>query len=86
MRLSKQLGQIFQLANEFHNDESDSVGVAVDVCLGPSNKIKSPLRNTSKRALTCSGRESNPYGHFCPRDFKSRVSTYSTTRAVRMQR
>ena len=37
---------------------------------------------TSKRDLTCSGRESNPYGHFCPRDFKSRVSTYSTTRAV----
>ena len=27
----------------------------------------------------CSGRESNPYGHCCPRDFKSRVSTYSTT-------
>ena len=29
----------------------------------------------------CSGRESNPYGHFCPQDFKSCVSTYSTTRA-----
>ena len=28
-----------------------------------------------------SGRESNPYGHFCPQDFKSCVSTYSTTRA-----
>ena len=28
-----------------------------------------------------SERESNPYGHFCPRDFKSRVSTYSTIRA-----
>ena len=34
----------------------------------------------------CSGRESNPYGHCCPRDFKSRVSTYSTTRAIRVQR
>ena len=30
----------------------------------------------------CFGRESNPYGHCCPRDFKSRVSTYSTTKAV----
>ena len=29
-----------------------------------------------------SGRESNPYGHFCPQDFKSCVSTYSTTRAL----
>ena len=29
----------------------------------------------------CLGRESNPYGHFWPRDFKSRVSTYSTTKA-----
>ena len=34
----------------------------------------------------CFGRESNPYGHCCPRDFKSRVSTYSTTKAIRMQR
>ena len=32
-------------------------------------------------SLSCSGRESNPYGHFCPQDFKSCVSTYSTTRA-----
>ena len=47
---------------------------------------KIPLRITSKRDLMCSGRESNPYGHFCPRDFKSRVSTYSTTRAIRVQR
>ena len=39
MRLSKQIGQIFPLSNEFDNDESDSVGVAVDECLGPSNKI-----------------------------------------------
>ena len=29
----------------------------------------------------CSRRESNPYGHCCPQDFKSCVSTYSTTRA-----
>lgn len=27
-------------------------------------------------------RESNPHGHRCPRDFKSRVSTYSTTKAA----
>gem|GEM_PF-4441268 len=29
----------------------------------------------------CSGRESNPYGHFCPQDFKSGVYTNFTTRA-----
>ena len=34
----------------------------------------------TKRDL-CLGRESNPYGHCWPRDFKSRVSTYSTTKA-----
>ena len=36
-------------------------------------------------SLMCLGRESNPYGHFWPRDFKSRVSTYSTTKAIRVQ-
>ena len=30
MRLSKQIDQIFQLANEFHDDESDPVGMAMD--------------------------------------------------------
>jgi hypothetical protein len=30
MRLPKQLDQIFQLANEFDDDESDPVSVAVD--------------------------------------------------------
>ena len=30
MRLPKQLDQIFQLVDEFDDDESDSVGVAVD--------------------------------------------------------
>ena len=30
MRLSKQLDQIFQLANEFDDDESDSVSMTVD--------------------------------------------------------
>ena len=55
------------------------------LCHSEAN-AKIPLRITSKRDLTCSGRESNPYGHFCPRDFKSRVSTYSTTRAIRVQR
>lgn len=33
------------------------------------------------RDFWCSGRESNPYGHFCPRDFKSLLSTNSNTRA-----
>ena len=32
MRLPKQLDQIFQLANEFDDDESDSVSMAVDEC------------------------------------------------------
>ena len=32
MRLPKQLDQIFQLANEFDDDESDSVSVTVDEC------------------------------------------------------
>ena len=30
----------------------------------------------------CHGRESNPYGHCCPRDFKSRMSTSSITMAL----
>src|SRR5690606_36069593 len=30
-----------------------------------------------------SRRELNPHGHFCPQDFKSCVSTNSTTRAYR---
>ena len=32
MRLSKQIDQIFQLANEFHDDEFDPVGMAMDEC------------------------------------------------------
>ena len=32
MRLSKQLDQIFQLANEFDDDESDPVSMTVDEC------------------------------------------------------
>ena len=32
MRLSKQLDQIFQLVDEFHNDTSYPIGVAVDEC------------------------------------------------------
>ena len=34
----------------------------------------------------CFGRESNPYGHCCPQDFKSCVSTNSTTKAKRVQK
>jgi hypothetical protein len=33
--------------------------------------------------FVCPGRESNPHGRLWPRDFKSRVSTSSTTRARR---
>ena len=32
MRLPKQIDQIFQLANEFDDDESDPVSVTVDEC------------------------------------------------------
>ena len=32
MRLSKQLDQIFQLVDEFHNDTSYPVGMTVDEC------------------------------------------------------
>ena len=32
MRLSKQIDQIFQLVDEFDDDESDSVGMTVDEC------------------------------------------------------
>ena len=31
-----------------------------------------------RRAIMCSGRESNPYGHFCPRDF---LATLAFTQA-----
>ena len=40
------------------------------------------MRLDFRKFILCFGRESNPYGHFCPRDFKSRVSTYSTTKAA----
>ncbi len=43
---------------------------------------RNPLKN-QEIPFQCFGRESNPYGHFWPRDFKSRVSTYSTTKANR---
>ncbi len=29
----------------------------------------------------CLGRGSNPYGHYCPKDFKSFLSTNSNTKA-----
>ncbi len=44
---------------------------------------RNPLKN-QEIPFQCFGRESNPYGHFWPRDFKSRVSTYSTTKANRI--
>ena len=56
----------------------------------PSRAGKKPgtKKNVHKencaRKRVCSRRESNPYGHFCPQDFKSCVSTYSTTRAVQI--
>ena len=46
---------------------------------------KNPSWIFFQEGLMCLGRESNPYGHCWPRDFKSRVSTYSTTKAIRVQ-
>lgn len=39
MRLSKQIDQIFQLADEFHDDESDPVGMTVDECWVDSGDV-----------------------------------------------
>ena len=39
---------------------------------------KNPSRNFFQEGLMCSGRESNPYGHFCPRDF---LATLAFTQA-----
>ena len=39
VRLSKQLNQIFQLANEFDDDESDPVGMTVDECWVDSGNV-----------------------------------------------
>ena len=49
----------------------------------PLDKNKNPSQNYFQEGFVCFGRDSNPYGHCCPRDFKSRVSTYSTTKAIR---
>lgn len=39
MRLSKQIDQKFQLVYEFHNDESDPVGMTVDECWVDSGDV-----------------------------------------------
>ena len=49
-----------------------------------SGTKKTVHKENCARRRVCSRRESNPYGHFCPQDFKSCVSTYSTTRAVQI--
>ena len=36
------------------------------------------------KAFVCPRRDLNPHGHCCPQDFKSCVSTNSTTRADRI--
>ena len=49
----------------------------------PGFDYRPKTRKASEWMLSvCPGRESNPYGHCWPRDFKSRVSTYSTTWAM----
>ena len=42
---------------------------------------KKPLKMVDFQRLLYSGRDLNPHGHYCPLDFKSNVSTNSTTRA-----
>ena len=39
MRLPKQIDQIFQLVDKFHNDESDPVGMTVDECWVDSGDV-----------------------------------------------
>ena len=41
-------------------------------------QYKNPSGNFFQEGLACSGRESNPYGHFCPRDF---LATLAFTQA-----
>jgi hypothetical protein len=43
--------------------------------------IKKPCNKTLQSFLY-PGRDLNPHGHHCPQDFKSCVSTDSTTRAI----
>ena len=50
--------------------------------MGFFEQVQKRMRKREK-TKKCSGRESNPYGLLCPRDFKSRVSTSFTTRAGR---
>ena len=51
---------------------------AIDIILFAQNKKKRNHKGFSKYSEP----GSNRYGHFCPQDFKSGVSTYSTIRAV----
>ena len=44
----------------------------------PPHTYKNPSQNFFQEGLMCSGRESNPYGHFCPRDF---LATLAFTQA-----
>ncbi len=51
-----------------------------------ANNIYSPNKATKKETAKTVSKYSEPgsnrYGHYCPQDFKSGVSTYSTIRAT----
>ena len=49
-----------------------------------SPKTKKALKATANKAFKAyPGWELNPHGHCCPQDFKSCVSTSSTTRVLK---
>ena len=52
-------------------------------CIEIAMKLKKSPATKRYRAFLYPGRDLNPHGHHCPQDFKSCVSTDSTTRAIR---
>ena len=76
--------KVFSIFVERNTANKIGVSQSFGAKLEPNQKNRPPRYLEGR--LWCLGRESNPYGHCCPRDFKSRVSTYSTTKAIRLQR
>ena len=61
----------------------DRARIITKCVLARSKQSKQKKKDSLKRIL-CKYSEpgSNRYGHYCPQDFKSGVSTYSTIRAT----
>ena len=72
-----------QFCNAFYDLDTALLGLMADIIADTMNKNQIPANQAINRDFWCSGRGSNPYGHFCPRDFKSLLSTNSNTRAIR---